>query len=341
MKTQTLQSALRVVITLAVVAAALLLARMLWYEETDSPWTRDGRIRADVVRIAPDVSGLVHTVAVHDNQTVRRGQVLFTIDPARFQNAVQQAKADISSAQAALQVAQADIRAAQAGVAAALAQYGSLREKAQRRDHTAPGAVSAEERADALAAADVGQAQVLQARARLGQAQAERSRALAAERLARARLALAQLNLARTQVRAPTDGFITNLKLEAGDYAAVGSPVMALVDRHSLYVEGYFEETKLPRIHEGDPVDIRLMAGGVHLRGTVTGIARGIASRENPVGRDLLLEPNPIFDWVRLAQRIPVRIAIDPASLPPHLRLAAGMTATLRVLRSSPHPGKT
>lgn len=331
MKIQSLQSLLRVLITLVVVAAALLLARILWQRDANSPWTRDGRVRADVVRIAPDVSGLIRTVAVHDNEHVQRGQVLFTIDPARFENAVQQAQAGLASAQAALQVAQADIRAAQAGVVAAQAQSGSLRDKAQRRDHAALGAVSADERADATAAAAIGQAQVLEAQARLGQAQAERSKDLAAEQLARANLALAQLNLARAQVRAPSDGSITNLKLEAGDYAAAGAPRMALINSASLYVEGYFEETKLPQIQVGDPVDIRLMAGGVHLRGTVTGIARGIASRENPMGSDLLSETNPIFDWVRLAQRIPVRIAIDRASLPPHLHLSAGMTATLRV----------
>lgn len=341
MKIQSLQSLLRIAITLAVVAAALLLARMLWHRDADSAWTRDGRVRADVVRIAPDVSGLIRSVAVHDNEYVHRGQVLFIVDPDRFVNAVQQAQAEMASAQAALQVAQADIHAAQAGVAAANAQSSSLRDKAQRRDHAAPGVVSTEERTDATAAAAIGQAQVLEARARLGQAQAERSKALAAEQLARAHLALAQLNLARTQVRAPSDGYITNLKLEAGDYAAAGAPRMALVNSNSIYVEGYFEETKLPQIHLGDPVDIRLMAGGVHLRGTVTGIARGIASRENPMGSDLLSETNPIFDWVRLAQRIPVRIAIDRASLPPHLRLAAGMTATLRVHRASLHPGKT
>jgi len=163
------------------------------------------------------------------------------------------------------------------------------------------------------------------------QAVASQQQAQAAVTQTQVALAEAQLNLDRTEVRAPTDGYITNLIIRVGDYATAGVARLALIDRHSYWVYGYFEETKLPRIRVGDPVDVRLMSGGVHLQGTVQSIARGITDAGNPTGSDLLSEVNPTFNWVRLAQRVPVRVAIDADHLPAGLMLAAGMTATVIV----------
>jgi multidrug resistance efflux pump len=132
-------------------------------------------------------------------------------------------------------------------------------------------------------------------------------------------------------VRAPVDGYVTNLDVRVGDYAATGSPRLALIDRHSYYIYGYFEETKLPHLRVGDPVDIRMLSGGVHLKGHITGVARGITDRDNPTGRDLLADVNPTFNWVRLAQRVPVRVDIDEASEPKGLILSAGMTVSIDV----------
>ena len=144
-------------------------------------------------------------------------------------------------------------------------------------------------------------------------------------------LATAQLNLQRTEVRAPVDGYITNLLVRVGDYASAGAPRLALIDSRSFWVDGYFEETKLPHLHVGDPVDIRLMSGGVQLRGTVEGVARGIAGAVDPTGNDLLANINPTFNWVRLAQRVPVRVRIDTEHMPAGTVLVAGQTATLIV----------
>ncbi|HEY8328050.1 MAG TPA: HlyD family efflux transporter periplasmic adaptor subunit, partial [Rhodanobacter sp.] len=162
-------------------------------------------------------------------------------------------------------------------------------------------------------------------------ASASQRRAVVAVRQARIALERAQLDLARTEVRAPSDGTITNLDVRAGDFADAGKPRMALVEHDDIWIYGYFEETKLPKVHVGDPVDIRLMAGGVRLRGHVDSIATGIADAASPTSDNLLAQVEPTFNWIRLAQRVPVRVRIDESSIPRGAVLAAGMSATLVV----------
>lgn len=327
MKTQSL---LRFLITAVVVVIALLLGHALWRHYLYAPWTRDGRVRAEVVRIAPDVSGLVTRVAVLDNQAVHKGDLLFTIDPDRYKYAVAQAEANLAAATASARAAGANINAALAAAAARKTEFEMRQEQATRRQQLSD-VIAKEARTDAASAAEAARASWQQAQASGSQASAAREQAQAAVEQAQVALDTARLNLSRTEVRAPVDGYVTNLDIRVGDYAAVGSPRLALIDSHSYYIYGYFEETKLPQLRVGDPVDIRLMAGGVHLKGTITGIARGIGDRDNPTGSDLLSNVNPTFNWVRLAQRVPVRIAIDSDHLPADLVLAAGMTATIEV----------
>jgi multidrug resistance efflux pump len=203
-------------------------------------------------------------------------------------------------------------------------------EQARRRQRIGD-VISKEARSDAAATARAAHASWQQAQAGGHQASAAREQAAAAVEQAQVALDRARLDLERTEVRAPVDGYVTNLAVRVGDYAATGTPRLALIDAHSYYLYGYFEETKLPQLRVGDPVDVRLMAGGVHLKGTITGIAHGITDRDNPAGSDLLADVNPTFNWVRLAQRVPVRIAIDATQLPQGAVLAAGMTATVEV----------
>ncbi|MDX1803071.1 MAG: HlyD family secretion protein [Alcanivorax sp.] len=327
MKTESL---LRVAITALLVLLAALLAAALWRHYMYSPWTRDGRVRAQVVRVAPDVAGLVTRVAVADNQAVKKGDLLFVIDPSRYRNAVAQAQADLDAAEAAARAAGADIDSAAAGARQASAEL-NMREAESRRRQRMADAISREARANARSSAAVANARLQAAQATRVRASARQQQALATLEQARAALQLATLNLSRTQVRAPQDGYVTNLNIYPGDYVQAGTPQLALIGKDSFWVYGYFEETKLPRVHVGDAVDIRLM-NGASARGTVESIARGIADHDNPEGGDLLASVNPTFNWVRLAQRVPVRIHIDPASLPQGAVLAAGMTATV-VLR--------
>ncbi len=321
----------RIALTVAALAVAAMLARILWTHEADTPWTRDARVRADVIHIAPDVGGLVDTVPVRDNQPVRRGDLLFTVDAARFHNAADTAAARLAMAQAALQSARAQVRERQEDLAKARTAMQMDEDRARRRRFAGGyGATSREEVDDADAAAAMARNAWHLAQSRLAQARADTSRAIARRDLARTALQLAQLDLQRTEIRAPVDGFVTNLLLRPGDYVHVGQPVMALIDRHSYYLYGYFEESKLADIRPGDHARIRLLSDPRCLAGTVEAIARGIGDRDNPTGPDLLLDANPVFDWVRLAQRIPVRIHID--SQPADLPLSAGMSATVTIL---------
>ena len=324
------QALLRFAITAVVVIVALLLGHALWRHYMYSPWTRDGRVRAEVVRVAPDVSGLVTKLAVIDNQEVKKGDVLFEIDPMRFRITLQQAEANLDAAKASARAAGANIDAVLASAVARKAEYDMRQEQATRREQLAE-VVPKEERTDAKSAAETARAIWQQAQASGHQANAAREQAEAAVVQAQVAVDRAKLDLERTEVRAPVDGYVTNLDVRVGDYAATGTPRLALIDRHSYYIYGYFEETKLPHLRVGDPVDIRLMSGGTRLKGRIIGVARGITDRDNPTGKDLLADVNPTFNWVRLAQRVPVRIAIDEASVPKDVVLAAGMTASIDV----------
>ena len=273
-----------VVATLVVVAAAALLGHTVWDHYMAQPWTRDGRVRADIINVAPDVSGVVVAVPVHDNQLVKKGDVLMRIDPDHYQAAVAQAKALVASRKATWQMREVN---------------------AKRRADMDSLVVSRESREDAGNTASAAQADYQQAQAEL---------------------AAAELNLSRTQVLATTDGYVTNLNVHPGDYAKVGEAKMAVVDRHSFWVYGYFEESKLPRVHVGDPARLEMMSGDV-LRGHVESISRGIYDRDNPESRELVADVNPTFNWVRLAQRVPVRIHLD--AVPQAMVLAAGTTCTV------------
>ncbi|AXA64683.1 HlyD family secretion protein [Pseudomonas oryzihabitans] len=273
-----------VLFTLLVVCLALILGRLLWMHYMNDPWTRDGRVRAEVITIAPDVAGLVTEIAVRDNQWVNQGDLLLQIDPDHYEIAVHQAEATVAARKATLAMRQ---------------------QNARRRADIDSLVVSRENREDASSAA-------LAAEADLRQAQAQ--------------LESARLNLKRTRVLAPVDGYVTNLSVFKGDYAAAGAPKLAVIDAHSFWVYGYFEETKLPHVQVGAAAEMRLMSGQT-LRGHVESIARGIYDRDNPQSRELTADVNPTFNWVRLAQRVPVRIALDP--LPEGLLLAAGTTCTV------------
>jgi multidrug resistance efflux pump len=274
-------------VTALVLVVACFAAWRLWVYYMDEPWTRDGRVRADVVGVAPDISGLVAEISVRDNQAVRRGDRIFVIDQARFKLAVQQADAVVAQRLAVLQEATREAT-----------RYKSL----------SNSEVSQEKQQQTEAAQQ-------QAAATYAQAVADRS--------------VAQLNLDRTEVNAPVNGVITNFDLRPGDYVVAGRPVTALVDTDSLYVAGYFEETKLPRIHIGDPVAVRLMGERTRLRGEVESVAGGIEDREQGASQNLLANINPTFSWVRLAQRIPVRVQLH--DVPADILLLPGRTATVVV----------
>ncbi|KAF1007700.1 MAG: p-hydroxybenzoic acid efflux pump subunit AaeA [Luteibacter sp.] len=326
-----LATVVRFAVTAVIVVIAAFVGHALWKHYMYSPWTRDGRVRAEIVRIAPDVAGLVTDVRVVDNQTVKKGDLLFVVDRARYENALAQAKANLNAAEAAARASGANINAASASALQSRSNYEMYAAQSERRQKLINNVISAEDKANAMAAANAARAGWQAAQASTKQASAAQQQSLAAVAQADVEVAAAQLNLDRTEVRAPVDGYVTNLDVRVGDYANAGGARLALIDSHSYWIYGYFEETKLPGLRVGDAVDIRLMSGGVRLKGSVESIARGITDADNPTGSDLLASVNPTFNWVRLAQRVPVRVKIDANHLPPGTVLAAGMTATLVV----------
>lgn len=278
---------LRLAVTATAVVVALLIGKALWNYYMEAPWTRDGRVRADVVTIAPDVSGLVTEVLVEDNQRVKQGDVLFRIDPERFRIALRQAEAVVQGKTASLEQQQHDY-----------ARYTKL-----------SGGVVSDQRIEQAKAA------YLEAKAALEQAQADRD--------------LARLNLKRSEVHASVSGRVTNVELRPGAYVAAGRGIIALVDGATLRVEGYFEETKLTRIKAGAPARIWLLGEDGLVQGHVESIAAGIADRERTESTNLLANVSPTFAWVRLAQRIPVRIKLDDAAK--ERNLIPGRTATVSI----------
>src|SRR4051794_5061194 len=277
----------RVLVTVVVVALAVSAGWLIWQNYFLTPWTRDGRVRANIVQIAPDVSGIVTEVLVKDNQAVKQGDVLLVIDPARYHLAVSQAEANVRGAASDLEQRQREF---------------------ERRSQLTSSAISIETREQAAAA-------VREATAAYDQAMVQ--------------LDTARLNLERSEMRSTVDGSVTNLLVQAGEYAQPGRAMVAVLDSNSFYVAAYFEETKLPEIHLGDRASIRLMSAATPVEGHVDSVAPAIADRENTVGGDLIANINPTFSWVRLAQRVPVRIMID--RLPDDVRLISGMTATVVV----------
>ncbi|WP_462401561.1 efflux RND transporter periplasmic adaptor subunit [Pseudomonas sp. Marseille-QA0332] len=277
----------RVVLTLLVVAFAAVLVWQMVVYYMFAPWTRDGHIRADVIQIAPDVSGLIQKVEVRDNQMIKRGDVLFTIDQDRFSLALRQARATLAERQEIL---------AQAA-------------RETRRNRKLGNLVAAEQ---------------------LEESQSREARARSAVSQAQVAVDTAQLNLDRSVVRSPVDGYLNDRAPRAHEFVSAGRPVLSVVDSASYHVDGYFEETKLGAIHVGDAVDIRVMGDGTPLRGHVQSMAAGIEDRDRSSGANLLPNVNPAFSWVRLAQRIPVRIAFD--EVPADFRMIAGRTATVSII---------
>ncbi|WP_052284003.1 p-hydroxybenzoic acid efflux pump subunit AaeA [Kluyvera genomosp. 1] len=274
----------RTAITVILVILAFIAIFRAWVYYTESPWTRDARFSADVVAIAPDVSGLITQVAVKDNQLVAKNQVLFVIDQPRYQKALAEAEADVSYYKAL-----AEEKSREAG----------------RRNKLGVSAMSREE-------IDQSNNVLQTVLHQMAKAQATRD--------------LARLDLDRTVIRAPADGWVTNLNVYAGEFITRGSTAVALVKQHSFYVMAYLEETKLEGVRPGYRAEVTPLGSNHVLRGTVDSVAAGVTNASSSVDSKGMATVDSNLEWVRLAQRVPVRIRLDkePGNLWP-----AGTTATV------------
>lgn len=273
--------------TLLIFAVAIVVGWMLWNYYMQSPWTRDGKVRAEQVSITPQVSGTITQLDIEDNQFVKAGTVLFTIDPTPYHIAQLNAEAQLAQAQSEL----------------AKASNEALRRRNLPRNY--------------ISAEDMDTANI--------NVKAEQAAVKAAE----ATLEHAKWQITQTTVSAPVDGWVTNLSTRTGNYATVGQPIFALVDSHSFYVVGYFEETKLRHIQPGDATQIVLYSGHIPLSGKVQSIGRAIYDQSVESDSDLVPDIKPNVPWVRLAQRVPVRIKLD--KIPQGITLVSGTTCTVSI----------
>ena len=276
----------RPAITLVLVVLACIAIFRAWVFYTESPWTRDARFSADIIAIAPDVSGLISEVNVVDNQKVKKDQVLFTIDRERYQKALTEAQADAAYYQA---------------------QVSERRRESGRRNSLGSNAISREE-------IDQSNNQLQTALHQLSKSEAVRD--------------VAELDLQRTVIRAPADGWVTNLNVYVGEFITRGSTAVALVKQDSFYIQAYMEETKLEGIRPGYRVQITPLGSNQVLRGTVDSISAGVANSSSTNNAKGVASIDSNLEWVRLAQRVPVRIRLDKQ---PGILFPAGTTATVVV----------
>ncbi|EIP4166144.1 efflux RND transporter periplasmic adaptor subunit [Salmonella enterica] len=255
--------------TLIVAVVAVLAAWWLWNYYMQSPWTRDGKIRAEQVSVTPQVSGSITQLNIKDNQFVNAGDVLFVIDKTPFHIAELNAQAQLAKAQSDL---------------------AKANNEADRRRHLSRNYISAEDLDSANLNVKAMQANVDVALATLKQA---------------------QWQLSQTEVKAPVSGWVTNLSTRTGDYASTGKPLFALVDSHSFYVMGYFEETKLRHIREGEPALITLYSGNIKLQGHVGSIGRAIYDQSVESDSGLVPDIKPNVPWVRLALTFAYYLNLD------------------------------
>jgi multidrug resistance efflux pump len=283
--------------TLAVALVAALVAIVTWQTYVLGPWTRNGTVRVQVANVASQVSGQILQLHVNDNEYVRQGDVLYVVDPADYQVAL-----DVSKAQVAEAAADLDLK-----------EIESKRRQALNNLST-----SVEEQQTYAAAAAV-------AKATFEAAQQQQTKA--------------ELDLKRTTVVSPVTGYVTNLLLRVGDFAAAGNSNVTVIDSESFWIDGYFEETKMARVCVNDRVEAQLMGYSAPIVGHVETVTRGISVSNAAAGAQGLPNVDPIYTWVRLAQRVPVRIAID--QVPSGVPLVSGMTATVTVAQSGDRNGKT
>jgi multidrug resistance efflux pump len=358
-----MQAFTRVLLTGFIVLLAVGVFLFKYWQYVTNPWTRNGQVRANVIQITSRVSGPIVNLPIKDNQPVNSGDLLFEIDPRTFEASLEQAEAALANTEnnvtalekqveaeranvelAKAQVTQAEIliHQAEANIEKSEAEYerqqrlikqGATSDRLVARAK-ASHEINLDERRRAKAGLLQSQATLSQAGARLAKAQADLGAlgdSNAQIRAAKASLRQAELNLEFTRVRAPVDGYVTNLRLRLGSQAVTNQPALALVDTNSYWIDGFFKENSIGGVRKGNPAMVTLMSyPDQPLEGHVDSIGWGIAQDDGSTGYDLLPNISPTFEWIRLAQRVPVRVQLD--NVPEDVQLRVGTTASVLVI---------
>jgi multidrug resistance efflux pump len=350
-------------LTGAVVLIAVLAVLLKYRDYVVNPWTRDGQVRAEVIQITPRVSGPIVELPIEDNQLVKTGEPLFRIDPRTFAASLAQARAQYDSARdnyialdkqveaeaAQVEVSRAKVLQAESSIkeldatieknkAEYRRQQDMLKKEATSQKSMerarANYQISLEQRKESVAGLTQANATLAQSEAALAKAKANRGAegdANAVIREAQAAVEQAELNLEFTRVTAPVDGYVTNLNLRIGSQAVANQPALALVDVNSYWVHGFFKENSIEDIRKGNKAIITLMTyPDKPLQGVVDSLGWGIAQQDGSTGEELLPTISPTFEWIRLAQRVPVRIHL--VDVPDGVQLRVGTTASVLVM---------
>jgi multidrug resistance efflux pump len=360
----------KIITTGVIVLTALGMIAYKYHDYMKYPWTRDGLVRAQVIQIVPRLSGELVRVPIRNNQLVKQGDLLFEIDPSTFQATLNLARAQLDNMHDILKSLAEQVDVMSAAVAQSEADRNQARFEVEGYAANTENARIEFERTKTLLAQEVTDQRdydnknttYQQALAQLNGAKSnvnrmtadlERSKAALARavadlgapgganprlRRAEADLELAQLNLDFTKVRAPVEGYITNLQSRVGDSAVANQPIVAVIDPDSFYVEAFFRETFIGNFQNGDRAVVTLMSyPDTPLQGRVESIGWGIAQQNGSTGFQLLPTVKPTFEWIRLAQRIPVMVRIE--KLPDNMKLRAGTTASVVVITGTSTDG--
>lgn len=290
-----MQASAKYILSSVVILIALGVFLAKYWHYVTNPWTRDGQVHAQVIQINSRVSGPIVDLPIRDNQLVKAGDLLFKIDPRTFEAAVEETNAKLQEAR---------VKAENAKEEADRERNISKRDAGAVSKQTLQRKINSQRQADAA---------VLSADAAHKQS---------------------QLDLEFTRVKAPVDGYITNLNLRLGSQAVANQPVLALIDISSFWVSGYFREDTIEGIQPGDPAIVTLMSyPDKPLQGKVDSLGWGIAQQDGSTGYNLLPNISATFEWIRLAQRVPVRIQLE--AVPDDVSLRVGTTASVLVMAAS------
>lgn len=289
-----MKTIIKLLLTLAILGAAGFFAYNKYRDYIDNPWTRDGQVRTQVIQVTPRINGMVIKIHVVDNQHVKTGDLLFEIDPSQYQIKLKQAEARL-----------------------------------QRTREAAKGTKIEFDRVKNIYAKDKGAV----SQKDLVRNETNYYKSLADIESSEEAVNTAKLNLSYTKVFTEVDGYVSNINFQIGSQAAANKAILALVDENSFWVFGYFREDTIRDVAVGDKAIVTLLSyTDMPLSGIVESIAWGIAPSDGNPGSNLLPSVQPVFQWIRLAQRIPVRIKLD--KLPEEVKLRFGMTASVMVLKN-------
>ncbi|HIP18714.1 MAG TPA: HlyD family secretion protein [Sulfurovum sp.] len=285
---------IKISLTLAIIGIALFFAYNKYKAYIDNPWTRDGQVRTQVIQVTPRVNGMVTKIHVVDNQKVKTGDLLFEIDPSQYQVKLKQAEARL-----------------------------------QRTKEAARGTKIEYERVKNIYSKDKGAV----SQKDLVRNETNYYKSLADIDSSTEAVNTAKLNLSYTKVFAEVDGYVSNINFQIGSQAVANQPILALVDENAYWVFGFFREDAIPNVEVGDTAKVTLLAyPDTPISGKVESIAWGISHSDGNPGSNLLPSVKPVFQWIRLAQRIPVRIKLN--KLPEDVKLRFGLTASVMILKN-------